>query len=384
MNALDSKLNVTKIATAVAHTMSNENQHRAHRLEQERIAREIAIQNDLRSRQETEDLQDDATVDELMLPIHEIVTTKGPAWVARGYDTVFRGTSHTLPEKLKFTARGTSIVNRVLALTEGTAFLMETEWKASAERAVEEMKKRDIARAEMMAKRKAEEDEVIGNLRDEIIHLLKTKHSIQKEGQAPRPIVRSYYELYKHLMSALLEHTRIRGLRATEVIHAAMNAQLAWAPNWEPKMAQSLARAQEREAEFQARRKEERKKGNFQKKDSNEAVRELSESEELAEEERAHEYVREQLEAMDPANPETNPPREGYTVSAEEAQEDMDSIADEFGGSAEEAKNVAAAIEGTSPSEENSDDHEVSEDEKEDVTEPSAEDAVHVGEEVAK
>ena len=56
MNALDSKLNVTKIATAVAHTMSNENQHRAHRLEQERIAREIAIQNDLRSRQETEDL----------------------------------------------------------------------------------------------------------------------------------------------------------------------------------------------------------------------------------------------------------------------------------------------------------------------------------------
>jgi hypothetical protein len=75
-------------------------------------------------------------------------------------------------------------------------------------------------------------------------------------------------------------------------------------------MAADLKRAEEREIEFldaKSKRKFEKRKTSGNKhldkiKHGNEAVRELSEAEALQEEERAHEYVREELKKRDPSN----------------------------------------------------------------------------------
>ena len=348
-NALEAAMpNAAKVSKAVTNIRLVENGHREFREKQEAARREAAIKADRQAREEVEAYLDDETVDAMIPKIIEVLSMK-PWLVGKGYNLTVRNVAHLLPEKLHFTVRGLKILHRALAMTPGLALLMAETWKVDVEVDLRAAATNEEERKVRNAQIENENAEIVAILRGEIVNCLRYGTSYNSKGGEPKQLVRNYSALFHHLRNGI----NIHGLRAVKLIHEAMNAQLDWAPHWEAFMLETTEKAQIRENEFRAKIREKKaaeKKANrdsskkFVNGSENEAVREMSESEWRAEEERAHEFVREELEKTDPANPETNPPREGYVITAEEAQEDMDSIADEIGGSAEQAKNFAAAI----------------------------------------
>ena len=251
MNALDSKLNVAHIVRASDAILASTAPHRERRRAIEEQRRQEAITQARLAAEETEACKDDLVLDDVYPKVAAVIGSKGDAFIQRGYASVFRGTAHVLPEHLKFTARGTRIIHRAFAMIPSTALLLETNWAEAAQQDLIETARQE---QERNTARRTEDAELIGNLRQEIIHCIITKATYKRTDTGEEKLLaRSYMALYKHLLGILIDRTRVRGLRMTKLIHEAMIQQIQWAPSWEGHMARDMKRAEEREIEFQER-----------------------------------------------------------------------------------------------------------------------------------
>ena len=248
MNALDSKLNVNRVMRASDAILASTAPHREHRRAIEEQRRQEAIAQARLAVEETEACKDDLVLDDVYPKVAAVISSKGEPFVRRGYAVVFRGTAHTLPETLKFTERGTRIIHRAFAMIPATALLLETDWAEAAKQDLIETARQE---QERNIARRAEDAELIGNLRQEILHCIINKVTyIRTDNGEEKLLARSYMALYKHLIGILVDRTRVRGLRMTKLIHEAMIQQIQWAPSWEGHMARDMKRAEEREIEF--------------------------------------------------------------------------------------------------------------------------------------
>lgn len=235
-NPIDRTFHVSRISRAASRTLENVRKHQEHRIEKARLSEE-KYKTDLQACK-TEMLAME------LLPQAEAIIAKKPNIAERGYFVTHRHIGHLLPQDLKWTVMGVSVINSIL-ISIPTIAPYFPKWEKDIEEHLAEMVVNEAAKRERQREYEADNNTQFEIVCDEIVRLLKSQDWI----------VRNYGKLFNYLRNGLPQY--FRGARGVKIIHAAMMSKLdaAGSEHWKTWMDADLVKAEARDAQHRELRR---------------------------------------------------------------------------------------------------------------------------------